>query len=369
MDDRFRSDARITAIRHRAVRIPLPRPLKAKAVQLDHSCFVLVDIETDAGHTGHAYLHAFPEVSVPVFRTLIGAMAPLLEGQPLAPQELHSLAMNRIGLWLGKEGAFTRALAGIDMGAWDALAKTRGLPLARLLGGELRPLPAYNSTGLSLGTLDELRREAPTLLAGGFTAVKMRLGYGSAADDVAAVRAVRGSLPPGAKVMSDYGQSLTPEEAMARCRALDGEGLAWIEDPIGYDDLDTHARIAAAIETPIQTGENLDGLPATARLFAARACDLVNFDVCHIGGVTAWLEAARLAHRHGIPVSSHTNPEFSTHLLAATPTAHWCEFFDWAAALQRAPLKPRDGSLTPTDVPGVGIAWDEDFLARHAIRD
>jgi mandelate racemase len=362
-----RADVKVGAIRTRVVRVPLARPLIARAVQVHRVSFVLVDFETDAGLSGHAYLHAFPDAAAGIYKTLIDVTAGLLVGQALAPSSLYDLAMRSVGLWVGKEGLFATALAGIDMAAWDALAKVNAVPLAQLLGGEARELRAYNSTGLGLMPPAQLAREALELLAGGFTAVKMRLGNPTLAEDLAAVRAVRGAVPAGVSVMSDLGQALAGDEGFERCRALDGEGLTWIEDPIGYDDIAGHARIAAAIDTPLQTGENFYGPDAAARAIAARVSDYVNFDLGHIGGVTGWLRAAAHATAARLPVSSHVYPEFSAQLLAATPTAHWLEYFDWAVPLLRQPLEVVDGNAVVAQRPGAGIEWNEEALRRYAL--
>src|SRR5258705_7448291 len=115
--EQARADIKVSAIRVRLVRVPLARPLIARAVQVHNVSFVLVDLETDAGATGHAYLHAFPDAAAGIYKTLIDTTAGALVGQPLAPASLYDLAMRRVGLWTGKEGLFVTALAGIDMAA------------------------------------------------------------------------------------------------------------------------------------------------------------------------------------------------------------------------------------------------------------
>jgi mandelate racemase len=268
---------------------------------------------------------------------------------------------------MGKEGLFSTALAPIDMAAWDALAKASNQSLSRLLGGSARELPTYNSTGLGLLPAERLGDEALELLGERFGAVKMRLGNETLAQDLAAVRAIRRAIPTEAVLMSDFGQSLDAAEGLARCRALDGEGLYWIEDPVANDDLTAHAHIAAEIATPLQTGENLYGPAGAERLIAAKGCDYINFDLAHIGGVTGWLRAAALAAQAHLPVSSHVFPEFSAQLLAATPTAHWLEYFDWVAPLLQQPLEVKRGKAIVPDRPGAGIEWDEKAVARYQV--
>jgi mandelate racemase len=204
-----------------------------------------------------------------------------------------------------------------------------------------------------------LADEAEQLLEGGFRAVKLRLGYATAAADLDAVRAVRRRLPDGVAIMADYNQALTVDEALARGRALDGEGLYWIEEPVRHDDYAGCARLAAAIDTPVQIGENFSQVWDMEKALAAGACDYVMPDLERIGGVTGWQRAAKLAQHTGFKMSSHLYPEVSAHLLAATPTAHWLEYVDWINAVAEEPLRIVDGHAVVPERPGNGLAWDE----------
>jgi mandelate racemase len=266
------------------------------------------------------------------------------------------------------------ALAGFDAACWDALAVAAGVPLVEFLGGSIRAVRAYNSNGLSLqpgsgvrgSRFEALADEAEELLEeGGFRAVKLRLGYGAAADDVAALRAVRKRVPEDTVVMTDYNQALSVAEALQRGRALDQEGLAWIEEPIRHDDYAGNAALARELTTPIQIGENFDGPHAMADAIAAHACDYAMPDFARIGGVSGWLEAAALAQAAGIEMSSHLYPEFSAHLLAATPTCHWLEYVDWASPILEQPIEIRDGQAIIPNRPGAGIKWDDDAVDRY----
>jgi mandelate racemase len=205
------------------------------------------------------------------------------------------------------------------------------------------------------------------LLAEGFKAVKLRLGRDDFAQDLAAVRAVRQRIGDRATLMCDFNQRLTVNEAVQRGRALDDEGLYWIEEPVRHDDYAGYARIAAEVQTPIQTGENLVDTFEMAEAIAARSVELVMPDVQRIGGVTGWLRAAALAHAHGIEMSSHLFPEFSVHLLGVTPTCHWLEFMDWAEPVIQEPIRVVDGLAQIPDRPGAGLAWNEDAVGRYSV--
>jgi mandelate racemase len=156
---------------------------------------------------------------------------------------------------------------------------------------------------------------------------------------------------------------LSPPLGRLPARALDREGLFWIEEPTAAEDFAGHARIAAAAATPIQLGENWWGPADAANSIAAGASDHVMLDVMKIGGVTGWLRAAALAEAAARPVSSHTFPEFSSHLLAVTPGAVHLEYLDHARPLLAEPVRVVDGHVVIPDRPGSGIEWAPSRLA------
>lgn len=354
----------LRALRARPVLVPIRRPPVSASGAIPEAALVLFDLETDQGVTGRSYVFAFaPWALAPIVGCAQGLFA-MIKGDPLAPLDLEAKLRRQLAL-LDSPGLVGLALAGLDMAAWDALAQARGVPLVTLLGGAPRAVAAYNSTGLWIQPVEPLADEAMALLAEGFTAVKLRLGRDDFAQDLAAVRAVKKRIGDGATLMCDFNQRLTVNEALGRARALDGEGLYWIEEPVRHDDYEGYARIAAETATPIQTGENLVDTFELARAIALRSLDFVMPDVQRIGGVTGWLRAAALAHAHGIEMSSHLFPEFSLHLLGATPTCHWLEFMDWAAPLLQEPLRVKDGFARIPERPGAGIQWDEAAVKRY----
>jgi mandelate racemase len=326
----------------------------------------LIDVETEEEITGRAYVFCYLPSATAAVEAIVREAAARIAGDRVAPVDLNAKLARHFRL-LGVRGVVTMALAGFDAACWDALAVAAGVPLVELLGGTVRPVRAYNSNGLSIRTsMSELADEAEELLEeGGFNAVKLRLGYGDAAGDVAALKAVRKRVPEGTVVMADYNQALTVAEALQRGRALDQQGLAWIEEPIRHDDYAGNAALARELATPIQIGENFDGPFAMAEALAAHACDYAMPDFARIGGVSGWLEAAALAQAAGIEMSSHLYPEFSAHLLAATPTCDWLEYVDWASPILAEPLEIRDGQAIIPTRPGAGIRWDDDAVDRY----
>src|SRR5258708_18006248 len=109
------------------------------------------------------------------------------------------------------------------------------------------------------------------------------------------------------------------------------------------------------------------GPQAMAGALGAKACDSVMRDLERMGGVSGWQQAAGLAAAAGIEMSSHLFPEISSHLLAATPTAHWLEYVDWANPILEEPLAIRNGFAEVSTSPGTGLQWNEDAVARYLI--
>jgi mandelate racemase len=354
----------IRAIRATAVEVPMRHVLGTSQAVVRAAPLMLVDVETEAGITGHAYLFCYVPSAARGIAALLEDIERRVKGQRVAPVEAWTRLARGFTL-IGVQGIVRMAMAGFDVACWDVLARAAGLPLAALLGASPRPVRAYNSCGLGLMGPDALRRETDELLEGGFRAVKLRLGYATLAEDLAAARAVRERLPAGVELMVDYNQALTVDEAIARGRALDREGIAWIEEPIRHDDYRGCARVADALDMPVQIGENFSQVHAMAEALDADACDLVMPDLERIGGVTGWQRAAALAAARGLPMSSHLFPEVSAQLLCATPTAHWLEYVDWAAPLLQEPLAIVEGLARTPSAPGNGLAWDRAAVERH----
>ena len=260
------------------------------------------------------------------------------------------------------------AVSGLDMAAWDALAKAATLPLCALLGGSVGPVKSYNSNGLWLKEPDPVAAEALELQAeGDFEALKLRLGRENPQDDMKTVRAVRNSLGPQIELMIDYNQGLTLAEAMSRCHMIDDLGLSWIEEPIVYDNIDGYAQLTSDLKTPIQIGENFYGPRDLHIALQKKACDFVMPDFMRIGGVTGWLRSAAVAGVSGIPMSTHLYPEIGAHVMRVTETAHWLEWQDWANPILQTPYEVSESCLHIPDVPGIGLEWNEDVVNANRI--
>jgi mandelate racemase len=361
------SHPKIRNIRARALLAPVKRPVIAATGEFRELPLVLVDLETDQGITGRAYVFGYASMALKPLVEAVHGLAQLVQGDPCAPLAIEAKLRKRLTL-LGTPGITGIALAGIDMCAWDAAAQAQGVPLVEMLGGQVQAVRAYNSCGLWHMPIERLADEAEQLVAeGGFSAVKLRVGRNDPDDDVRAAREVKKRVGDRVAVMCDFNQKLTVNEAILRGRQLDDEGLYWIEEPTRHDDYAGYARIAAEVRTPIQTGENLLNTFELLNALRAQAMDYVMPDVQRIGGVTGWLRAAAICHAYGIEMSSHLFPEYSAHLLAGSPTCHWLEYVDWAAQVLFEPIQVKDGHVLIPNRPGAGIAWNEQAVKRFLV--
>jgi mandelate racemase len=356
----------IRAIRALGVEVPMTFPLGTSRGVITKAPLLLISLETEEGITGHSYVWCYLREALPAVASILQAVLATVKGDALTPAELSSKLARRFVL-IGNEGIVRMATAGFDMAAWDALAQSAELPLATLLGSRPRPIPAYNSSGLGLMPADKLADEAEALLAGGFRAVKLRLGYATLAEDLAAVRAVKARIPADVSLLVDYNQALDLAEAQVRCRALDGEGVGWIEEPIRHDNYTAYATLARELDVPIQIGENFSGSRAMQAALDAQACDFVMPDLERIGGVTGWQRAAALAATWQIGMSSHLYPEISAHLLATTPTCHFLEYVDWANKILEQPFAIENGHVLIPERPGNGMTWNVAAVERYRV--
>jgi mandelate racemase len=358
----------VRAVRATPVEVPLNFVLGTSAEVVRMAPLLLIDLETEEGVTGRAYLFCYLRAAAPAMISLLGEVERLTRGDLVQPETLWTKLAGRFTL-IGVQGIVRMAMAGFDAACWDALAVAADVPLATFLGAERDSIPAYNSCGLGLrNDLGALADEADRLLVGGFRAVKLRLGYPTVQADIAAVHAVRKRIGDNVELMVDYNQALGVEEALVRGRALDEEGIYWLEEPIRHDDYAGTARLARELKVPIQIGENFSLPTAMTVALDQRAADYVMPDLERIGGVTGWRQAAQIAQSRDVRMSSHLFPETSAHLLAATPTSHYLEYVDWANVLLEQPLQIANGHAVLPSRPGNGMVWDHRGVERLRMR-
>lgn len=355
----------ITAVRSRVVNVPIKKQVVSRVGIFPSMWFLLVDVETDAGITGSTYLWAFNANGAAALQNVLQELAEVVVGEnPFYTTRMWQKMWRCITQW-GHKGLTLIAMAGIDTAAWDIVGKATGQPLAHLLGAARDRVPAYASEGLWLtGDLSALALETEELLNAGFRAMKLRLGRARMQDDLEAVQVVRQVVGPDVTLMVDANQGWDVNYTIRIGRKLESFDLYWIEEPIAHDDLVGHAQIAAALDTPIASGENLYSPQGFRDAIEQRAFDILMPDLNRIGGVTGWMRTAALAEAWNLPLCSHLFPEASIHLTAASATTCFLEHMPWASELFQERLELVDGDILVPNRPGIGFTWDEAAIKR-----
>ena len=223
----------IRGVKARGVVAPMARPVKTAFTFIDAGPLVLIDVETDQGVTGRAYIFAYTKLTLKPLVHLVEEIGRELIGKPVAPFDLMN-AMDAKFRLLSWQGLVGMAVSGLDMAYWDALGQCANKPVAELLGGSARPIKAYDSYGVVDPVKDEkaLRRS----LDQGFAGIKIKGGDGDAANDERVVSGVRTLLGPDIALMLDFNQSLDPAEATRRIERLAPYDLTWIEEPVAQEN-------------------------------------------------------------------------------------------------------------------------------------
>ena len=294
------------------------------------------------------------------------------------PHEVEAIwdAMFRDSLLQGRRGSVLRAMSAIDIALWDLRGKEVGLPLYSLLGSYRRDtVPAYASGGYYQAgkTPEHLAEEVRNYVDRGFQAVKIKLGRLSPEEDTVRVKACREAIGPDVLLFLDANNAWDDAATAIRAiRMFEQYDPGWIEEPVMPDAMEASAAVAAAVHTPVATGEIEATRWGFQELIHHRAASILQPDAAVCGGITEWCKIASLAAAHSIPVAPHWFAELHVHLVAATPNATWVEFFPDTAIFNfprilRTSLEVRDGELVLPKGPGLGIELDEKAVECYCV--
>jgi len=356
---------KIARVETRPVVVTLKKPIDTAFGQIHSFGCVLVFVHGDTGVIGENLVFTLNNRRTKVLRQMIDELADLLIGRDAGHiAEFWARAWKDIN-FLGHKGVPVVGISALDGALWDALGKTINLPLYRLLGGAQARVPAYHSGGLWLAsTVDELVAEAQSFVAAGFKAMKMRIGAADPATDAARVRTVRQAIGPKIKMMADANQQLNENQAIRLGRLLEEFELTWFEEPLPAWDLDGLARVSAALDTPIASGETEYTRYGFRRMLELRSADILMPDLQRVGGVSEFMRVGHMAESHDVPVSSHLFPETSIQVLGALSNAIYLEYMPWFSELYREQLEFDGGDAIVPERPGWGFTFNMDYVGR-----
>ncbi len=350
-------------------RWPRPKPISNGLHTYTHVTLGLVKIVTDVETVGIG-LGSVDNVEIAVIERL----RPELIGEdPLNVERLwHKMWVPKL---IGRRGLTTRAISAIDIALWDFRAKIAGMPLYQMLGGYRNRVPTYIAGGYYEDGkgLIELSKEMKENVEMGAKAIKMKVGAVSIREDVERVKTVRDAIGPDIKLMVDANGAYRYYEAIQLAKRIEECDPFWFEEPVAPDDYDGHRKLSAATTIPIATGENEYTRYGFRDLIAKEAVAILNADAIILGGVTEFMKVAALAQAHEIDLAPHGPQEIHVHLVAAISNGLILEFYRdtvdpmWGKVYHHTLGLNDDGTVSPPDVPGIGIEPNYETLEPYRV--
>ncbi|HZG65902.1 MAG TPA: mandelate racemase/muconate lactonizing enzyme family protein [Herpetosiphonaceae bacterium] len=348
-------------------RLPLEAVGDAGHGILDSEELITLTLHAE-GLEGHGYSYTIGRGGHAIRALIDHDLAPLLLGQDAGDIEgLWKLMWQRL-LYVGRGGLTSFAIAAVDIALWDLRGLSEGKPLHALFGAEAREIPAYGS-GVDLPkSLPELLKQTESFLARGFPGVKVKIGRRDPREDEQRVGAVRKLIGDGVDLMVDANMTWTADEALERGRRLEQWGLYWYEEPTIPEDVAGHAWLAREMDVPIAIGESLHSPHEFRRYVDEQAVEILQIDPITNGGITASLQALKMADAAGLRTSSHYTDELSAHLLCASSNAVYLEKHAFALdPYLQEPQQVVNGHVRPTGTPGTGLRFDVRALEPYRV--
>lgn len=349
--------------------------------------FCRVETESGVHGWGEAYVTAETEKSVDEF---LRAMAPHLIGRSAFDiRHTSQILFNDLVIRRNSVG-FLSAWSAIEIALWDIVAKIAGQPLYNLLGGRSRERIRIYANGWNdePGTLDDTIERAVAVKARGFNALKFGPIPGPARtlihredEDYAVefVRRMREALGPEMELMIEISRRLAPMHAINIGRRIAEFDIRWFEEPCLADNIELVAEVRRNVPLPIVTGETLYTKEDFLKVFETRAADILNPDVCAMGGISALMDVAAMAQPHAMAISPHNNNSTlaglaATMQVSATiPNFLIAECFinriEACEAIATQAIKIDGGWAELPTTPGIGIDIDVERLRKFPYRE
>ncbi len=337
-----------------------PRPRSDGGLEGLRWSFGFVEVHTDEGLTGFCPAGGTPSV-------IEGPLKEMLVGEnPVAVERLWRKMFQD---WRHPKMDEVMAIGKVDIALWDLMGKITNQPVWRLLGGASNRVRVYGAGGMYVPGkgIPELVEEMVGFVRAGWGAVKMKVGRLSLKEDIARVKAVREAIGPDVDLMIDINHAMTPSGAILFSRAVEQFLPYWIEEPVDPWDYKGCAQVAAALDVPVATGENISTRYAFRDLMDVQGADIIQADAYICGGVTEWRRIAAYASAHGLPMAPHGNPHIGSHCVGGVPNGLIVEAGMYMGIKSEIPLiveplRPDNGYLSLTEEPGFGFKVDREAI-------
>lgn len=342
--------------------------------------WLLVEIVTDSGIVGVGNAALSPLVT----KSLIDIyLKPILLGADPWDTEFLWQQMYRRTIAFGRKGVALTAISAIDIALWDILGKDARQPVYRLLGGRTKEkIPVYASRLYAM-PIEELRAEAQRYVDQGYTAMKLRFGWGpldgraGMMKNIALIQNVREVIGEGVDLMADAYMGWTLDYAKRMLPLLEPYDLRWLEEPVLPDDIAGYAELKSYGRVPIAGGEHECTVFGFRTLLESKALDYIQFDTNRVGGISQARKICALAEAFQVPVVPHAGQMHNYHVTMSSLNAPISEFFPkvdvevgnelfWYI-FDGEPV-PENGYIDLDDqIPGLGLTINEESLRSFTV--
>lgn len=349
----------------------------------------LVRVSTENGLQGwgEAFAQGLepPEIAA---ATIEHALKPLLVGENALDVSVLWQKMYSRTRDYGRKGSVVAAISAVDIALWDIAGHFYQQPVYQLLGGACRTSVKPYATGFyrlkGQNESARLAEEAIQHASAGFSAMKIKLGFGIR-DDLAVMQAIGKALAdPDIELMVDTNHAYGRRDARNLGEALQQYNLRWYEEPVVAEDIDGYAELRQVLSVPIAGGENEHTSYGFNTLFQHNAVDVAQPDIGSCGGISAARDIAILAQANGVMVNPHVwgsaiAQAASLQLLAWLPVTHHSLFaaepileYDLSSHpfrqdLITEPVQLQNGIVNIPDGPGLGVEVRMDTIEQHRI--
>lgn len=351
---------KIKSVNNRIYRIPLSEALEdAKHGIHTHFELVTVTIQLEDGSEGTGYTYTGGRGGISIKAMLDADIKPfLLEKDPTEVELINQELQGHLH-YVGRGGISSFAISAVDIALWDIRGKRLEKPLWDMAGGVGTECQAYCG-GIDLNfSLPKLLKSIKGYLDLGVKGVKIKIGRDDVKDDIERIRQVRHLIGPDISLMVDANYSMTVSEAIHAAKLFKKYNVLWFEEPIEPDNFTGYKTIQDETGVSLAMGENLHTIREFEQAFEYSNLSYIQPDASNCGGITSWLQVAKIAKKEGVKISSHGMQELHVSLVSSQTQTGWIEIHSFP--IDQYTLRPlilNEGRAIAPSRPGIGVEFN-----------